>query len=410
MISGRIQPAMEETAQEILGAVNNIEVQVDSTSGVLVSTDGKKYRPVMRKSLVFHSKSSSINGVIFYQDDDFIYSAGDDYIRRYDKDFNFISETKYPYYSTSKAIQNINKTDSFVILGDYAYGVSGDGAFNACYIFKFKLSTMEFLDCKPVTVYSWAAGTSTYSFQTKSIAYFNGKLILYANNSGSNSGGVHIFEIDPDNIASQSTRKLISNSAMPTYVKVVDGDKLVVVCTSQPFNNTTLQGTMFVFNTNYQLLNTFAIGTNINPNGGFKVTKAGELYSWANGSFQSVLIFSESSNSNILSYNSGTSTTATLEMVNGIPHLCLPGQIVVVTSSDIRGTLQIYRLVKNQAGTYVTEAADYFVFERFEQSISELIGDGYFTGSSIVRVNGPWLKYGELKFEHVVKSYVEVIE
>lgn len=49
MISGRIQPAMEETAQEILQAVENIEVQVDGTSGTIVDDKGISYVAKMKK-------------------------------------------------------------------------------------------------------------------------------------------------------------------------------------------------------------------------------------------------------------------------------------------------------------------------------------------------------------------------
>lgn len=50
-MGGRIEVAYESTAQEIKQAVENIEVQVEGTSGVIVGTDGRKYKAVTDKIL-----------------------------------------------------------------------------------------------------------------------------------------------------------------------------------------------------------------------------------------------------------------------------------------------------------------------------------------------------------------------
>lgn len=411
-ISGRLQPAMEETAQEILQAVENIEVQVEGTSGVIIGTDGKKYKAVMEEHLVFHGKTQGFfGGDVFHITDEFIYTAGNKYIRKYNREFELISETEYPEHATYRDIQTINRMGSFVVIGNYAYGVSGDGAYNACYVFKFNLDAMTFDDVKKVTVYNWATGTSIYSFQTKSIAYFNEKLILYANNLGSNPSGAHVFEIDPNDLSAQTARKVTSNTTyLPCFVKTID-DKLIVICTQGAFNNAATQGMMYVFNNEYQLLNSFPIQVNMNPNGGYRVDGVGDYYLYANASFQSVLIYDAIRNANIQAYNTSYSTAATLEEIIGLPHICIPAQTPVVTGNDLRANINVMCIKRTGADTSTVSTVSYYILDQFEAFIVSIDGRGYFSNEpKFIRVNGPSTKIGDIRLENRIKSYVEVTE
>lgn len=411
-MGGRIEVAYESTAQQIKHTVENMNSTVEETSGVVVGNDGKKYKAVMEEHLVFHGKTQGFfGGDVFHITDKFIYTAGSKYIRKYSREFELISETEYPEHVTYRDIQTISRMSSFAVIDNYAYGVSGDGAFNACYVFKFNLDTMTFDDIKKVTVYNWAAGTSIYSFQTKSIAYFNGKLIIYANNSGSNPSGAHVFEIDPNNLSAQSVRKVTSNTTyLPCFVKAID-DKLILICTQGAFNNTSTQGMMYVFNKEYQLLNSFPIQTNMNPNGGYRVDCVGDYYLYANGSFNTVLLYDAVRNANIQSYNTSTPTVATLEEIDGLPHICLPAQTTVVTTTDFRAIINVLCIKRTGADTSIISTVNYYILDQFEVAIAGIDGRGYFSKEpKLIRVNGPSVKIGDISLENRIKSYVEVTQ